>query len=38
MLFQITQICFNEPDYVTLRSVMNKMTEHGAKMTQKMLQ
>ena len=31
MLFQITQICFNEPDYVTLYSVMNIMTKNGAK-------
>ena len=30
MLFQITQICFNESDYVTLLSVMNMMTENGA--------
>ena len=38
MLFQITQICFNEPDYVTLHSIMNIMTENGAKMTHKMTQ
>ena len=34
MLFQITQICFKEPDYVMLHSLMNIMTENGAKMTQ----
>ena len=38
MLFQVTQICFNEPDYVTLHSIMNIMTENGAKMTHKMTQ
>ena len=27
MLFQITQICFDENDYVTLHYVMNLMTE-----------
>ena len=32
MLFQKSQICFNEPDYVTVESVMNKMTINGAKM------
>ena len=31
MLSQITQICFNEPDYVTLHSIMNIMTENSAK-------
>ena len=31
MLLQITQICFNEPDYVTLYSAMNIMTKNGAK-------
>ena len=34
MLFQITQICFNESDYVTLHSVMNVITEKGARMQQ----
>ena len=38
MLFQITQICFNEPDYATLHSLMKIMTENGAKMTQKLPQ
>ena len=35
MLFQVTQIRFNEPDYVMLHSIMNIMTENGAKMTHK---
>ena len=30
-----TQICFNEPDNVTIHSVMNIMTANGAKMGQK---
>ena len=38
MLFQITQICFSESDYVTIHSVMNIMTENSAKMTHKMPQ
>ena len=38
MLFQVTKICFNEPDYITLHSVMNIVTEHDAKMTYKMPQ
>ena len=38
MPFQITQICLNESDYVTLHSVMNIMTENGPKMTHIMLQ
>ena len=38
MLFQVTTICFNEPDYITLQSIMNIMTENGAKMTHKMPQ
>ena len=38
MLFQITQICFSESDYVTIYSVMNVMTENSAKMTHKMPQ
>ena len=33
MLFQITHTYFNEPDYVTLHSVMNKMAKNGAKIT-----
>ena len=36
MFFQITQFCFKEPDYVTLHSTMNTMTENGATMTHKM--
>ena len=38
MAFQITQICFNGSDYVTLHSVMNLMTENGAKMIHKISQ
>ena len=38
MLFQVTQICFNESDYITLHSIMNIMTGNGAKMTYKMSQ
>ena len=34
MLFQITRICFNKSDNVTLQSMMNVMSENGAKMTQ----
>ena len=37
MLFQVT-ICFNEPGYITLHSVMNMMIENGAKTIHKMLQ
>ena len=37
MLFQITQTCFNEPDYVMLLSIMKIMRDNGAKMTLKML-
>ena len=33
MLFEITYISFNEPDYVTLQSVINIMAENGAKVT-----
>ena len=33
MLFQITQICFNESDYPSLHSLMRLMTENGAKTT-----
>ena len=32
---QITQICFNDSDYVTLHSAINIMTENGAKITHK---
>ena len=32
MLFQVTTICFNEPDYITLHSIMNIMKENGGKM------
>ena len=35
MLFQKAQICFNEPDNVTVHSVMKIMTANGAKMAQK---
>ena len=35
MLFQKTQMFFNEPDYVTVYSVMNIMTANGAEMAQK---
>ena len=38
MLFQETQICFNEPDHVTVHSVINIMTANGAKMAEKMPQ
>ena len=38
MLFQITQICFNESDYATLHSLMRIMTENGNKMMQKLPQ
>ena len=38
MLFQITQICFNESDYATLHSLMRIVTESGTKMTQKLPQ
>ena len=46
MLFQKSQMCFNEPDYVTVHSVMNmslcheqlchdnKRCQNGAKMPQ----
>ena len=33
--FKNAQICFNEPDYVTVHSVMNTMTANGAKMADK---
>ena len=38
MLFQVITICFNEPDYITLHSIMNLMTEDGVKMMHKMPQ
>ena len=38
MLFQKTQMCFNEPDYVTVRSAINIRTAKGAKMVHKMPQ
>ena len=38
MLFQKTQMCFNEPDYVTVHSVMNIITANGAKMAQRIQQ
>ena len=36
MLFQIIQICFNEPDFFTVHSVMNIMTAIDAKKMHKM--
>ena len=38
MLLQITQMYFNEPDYVTVHSVMNIMTKNGTKVTQRLPQ
>ena len=38
MLFQKTQMCFNEPDYVTVHPVMNIVTANGAKMVQRIPQ
>ena len=38
MLFQKTQMCFNELDNVTVSAVMNITTANGAKMVQKMPQ
>ena len=38
MLFTITQMYFNEFGYVRLHSIMNIMTENGAKMTNKIPQ
>ena len=35
MLFQKSQMCFNEPDYVMVHSVVNIMTTNSAKMAQK---
>ena len=37
MLVPKIQMCFNEPDYVTVHSV-RKMTANGAKIAQKMPQ
>ena len=34
MLFQKTQLCFNEPDYIMVRFVMNIMAVKGTKMAQ----
>ena len=36
MVFQITQICFNESDYATLHALMRIMIEKGAKIMQKL--
>ena len=33
MLLQKTQMCFNEPDYVTVHTVMNIVTANGCKNT-----
>ena len=38
MLFQKTQMCFNECDYVTVHSVMNIMKANRVKMAHKMPQ
>ena len=38
MLFQKTQMCFNEPDYVTVHFVMNIVTANGGKMVQRIPQ
>ena len=35
MLFQNNQMCFNEPNYVTVHSVMNIMTTNAARMHKK---
>ena len=35
ILFQKTQMCFNDPDYLMSHSVMNIMTANGAKMAKK---
>ena len=37
LLFHIIQICFNEPDYFILHSIMNIMTKNCARMTHKIL-
>ena len=36
MLFQKSQMCFNESNYVTVHSGMNIMTANGSKMAQNM--
>ena len=38
MLLQMTQICFYEPDYVTLHPDMSIMTKNREKMMHKLLQ
>ena len=38
MLFQKIQMCFNEPDYATVHSVMNMLTRNDAKMAQRIPQ
>ena len=38
MLVEKTQLCFNEPDYVTVISVMNIITVNSAKMAQRIPQ
>ena len=38
MPFQKTQMCFNEPDYVMVHSVLILLTANGAKKAQKMPQ
>ena len=35
MLLRKTQMCFNEPDYLTVNSVMNIMTANGARIAQR---
>ena len=35
MLFQKTQMCFNETDYATVHFVINLMTANDVKMTHK---
>ena len=36
MLFEKTQMCFNDTDYVTIYSVSNIMTANDVKVTEKM--
>ena len=38
MLFEINQICFNEPDYATVHFAMNIMKANWTKMKHKMSQ
>ena len=38
MLSQLTKICFSEPNYVTLHSIINIMTENSTIMTHNMPQ